>query len=72
MASISIAIGLTNLLPIPALDGGRILLTIPELILRKRIPQKVESYLISISFMALILLMILITYNDIANPIILP
>jgi regulator of sigma E protease len=72
MASISIAIGLTNLLPIPALDGGRILLTIPELILRKRIPQKVESYLISISFMALIVLMILITYNDIANPISLP
>jgi regulator of sigma E protease len=72
IASISIAIGLTNLLPIPALDGGRILLTLPELILRKRVPQKVESYLISISFMALILLMILITYNDIANPVILP
>jgi regulator of sigma E protease len=72
MASISIAIGLTNLLPIPALDGGRILLTIPELILRRRIPQKVESYLISISFMALIVLMILITYNDITNPISLP
>jgi regulator of sigma E protease len=72
IASISIAIGLTNLLPIPALDGGRILLTLPEWIFRKRVPQKVESYLISISFMALILLMIFITYNDIANPVILP
>jgi regulator of sigma E protease len=72
IASISIAIGLTNLLPIPALDGGRILLTLPELILRRRIPQKVESYLISFSFMALILLMIIITYNDIINPIVIP
>jgi regulator of sigma E protease len=72
IASISIAIGLTNLLPIPALDGGRILLTLPELFLRKRVPQKVESYLISLSFMALILLMIIITYNDIVNPILLP
>jgi regulator of sigma E protease len=72
IATISIAIGLTNLLPIPAMDGGRILLTLPELFLRKRIPQNVENYLISISFMALILLMIVITYQDIVNPIVLP
>lgn len=72
IATISIALGLTNLLPIPALDGGRIVLVMPELILRRRIPQKVENYLISISFMALLLLMIIITYQDFVNPINLP
>jgi len=72
IASISIALGLTNLLPIPALDGGRILLVLPELILRRRIPQKVENFLISFSFMALILLMIFITFQDFINPIKLP
>jgi regulator of sigma E protease len=72
IASISIALGLTNLLPIPALDGGRIILVLPELILRRRIPQKIENFLISFSFMALILLMIFITYQDFINPIELP
>jgi regulator of sigma E protease len=72
IATISIALGLTNLLPIPALDGGRILLVLPELILRRRIPQKVENFLISFSFMALILLMIFITFQDFVNPIKLP
>jgi regulator of sigma E protease len=70
IASISIALGLTNLLPIPALDGGRIVLVLPELFLRRRIPQKVENYLISISFIALLLLMVIITYYDFANPVI--
>jgi len=63
IATISIALGLTNLLPIPALDGGRIVLTLPELFLRRRIPQNVENYLISLSFIAMILLMIIITYQ---------
>jgi regulator of sigma E protease len=72
IATISIALGLTNLLPIPALDGGRILLVLPELFLRKRIPQKVENYLISISFFALILLMVIITYQDFVNPVVIP
>lgn len=70
IASISIALGLTNLLPIPALDGGRIVLVLPELFIRRRIPQKVENYLISISFIALLLLMVIITYFDFANPVI--
>jgi regulator of sigma E protease len=70
IASISIALGLTNLLPIPALDGGRIVLVLPELFLRRKIPQKVENYLISISFVALLLIMVIITYYDFTNPVI--
>lgn len=72
IANISIALGITNLLPIPALDGGRILFTLPELILRKRIPQKWENAINTVSFLLLILLMVVITVLDFTNPIVLP
>lgn len=72
MAIISIALGITNLLPIPALDGGRIIFLLPELLLRKRIPAKYENAVHLIGFMALILLMVVVTIQDIVNPIVLP
>lgn len=72
IANISLALGITNLLPIPALDGGRILFTLPELILRKRIPQKFENAVNTISFLLLILLMAVITVLDFTNPIVIP
>ena len=68
-ASISISLGLINLLPIPALDGGRIVFTLPEIIIRKRIPPKYEMWVNFISFALLILLMIIINAHDIINPI---
>lgn len=72
MAIISIALGITNLLPIPALDGGRILFLLPELLLRKRIPAKYENTVHLIGFMALLLLMVVVTIQDIINPVVLP
>ena len=72
IANISLALGITNLLPIPALDGGRILFTLPELIFGKRIPQKWENAVNTISFFLLILLMVVITVLDFTNPIVLP
>jgi len=69
MAMLSVALGLTNLLPIPALDGGRILFTLPEIITGKRIPQEYENLVHLIGFAALIALMIYITTQDIINPI---
>jgi regulator of sigma E protease len=72
MAIISIAIGLTNLLPIPALDGGRILFIIPEILFKKRVPPQYENVIHFIGFSALILLMIYITTQDFINPIQLP
>jgi len=72
MAIISIAIGLTNLLPIPALDGGRILFLIPEILFKKRIPAQYENVIHFVGFSALILLMIYITTQDFINPIQLP
>ena len=51
---ISIALGLTNLLPFPALDGGRILFVLPELIFRRRVPAEFENMVHLIGFAALI------------------
>jgi regulator of sigma E protease len=72
MAVITIALGLTNLFPIPAVDGGRIIFILPELLFRKRIPPKYENFVHMIGFVALILLMFYITAQDIINPIQIP
>ena len=69
-ASISISLGIMNLLPIPALDGGRILFTLPEIIIRNRIPPKYEVWVNFISFALLILLMIYINAQDFIHPIV--
>ncbi len=72
IANISLALGITNLLPIPALDGGRILFTLPELIFKKRIPQGWENAINTVSFLLLILLMVVVTVLDFTNPIVIP
>jgi regulator of sigma E protease len=72
IANISIALGITNLLPIPALDGGRILFTLPEFIFGKRIPQKWENAVNTVSFLLLIGLMVVITILDFTNPVVIP
>lgn len=72
IANISLALGITNLLPIPALDGGRILFCLPELIFRKRIPQRWENAVNAVSFILLILLMVVITVLDFTNPVVIP
>jgi regulator of sigma E protease len=72
IANISLALGITNLLPIPALDGGRILFTLPELIFGKRIPQKWENVVNTVSFLLLIALMVVITILDFTNPVVIP
>ncbi|HEY55623.1 MAG TPA: site-2 protease family protein [Dehalococcoidia bacterium] len=65
-AFISIAIAITQLIPFPALDGGRILFVIIEWIRRgKRISPKIEAIVHSIGFMILLGLLLLITYQDI-------
>ncbi|OGO31993.1 MAG: hypothetical protein A2136_05820 [Chloroflexi bacterium RBG_16_54_11] len=72
VASISISLGLMNLLPIPALDGGRIVFVLPEIIIRRRIPPKYEMMVNFISFALLILLMLYINLQDFINPITTP
>lgn len=72
LAIISVALGFTNLLPIPALDGGRLILLLPEIFLRKKVPAKVENIINMVGFAALIALMVFITTMDIINPIVMP
>jgi regulator of sigma E protease len=72
IALISVAMGFTNLLPIPALDGGRILFTLPELFFNRRVPPEYENMIHLVGFAALILLMVFITAQDIINPIVIP
>ncbi len=70
--AISISLGVINLLPIPALDGGRILLTLPEILIRRRIPANFENVVHMVGFVLLILLLIYINVQDFVNPIQLP
>lgn len=65
LALISLSLGVTNLLPIPALDGGKILILIVEAIRRKPLKEKTEINIQLIGFSILIALSLYITYNDI-------
>lgn len=65
MAMITINIGLFNLLPVPALDGGHLFFMVFELIFRKKIPQKYESYIHAAGLIALFGFMALISASDI-------
>jgi regulator of sigma E protease len=67
--TLTVSFGLFNLLPVPALDGGRIAFALPELIIRRRIPQRFELAVNAISFILLIILMLAINLQDFINPI---
>jgi regulator of sigma E protease len=69
---ISISLGIFNLLPIPALDGGRILFALIEHIRRKPLPPAVEERIHGIVLMIMVVLFIVITALDIFSPIPLP
>ncbi len=66
-AIISINLGVINLVPFPALDGGRILFVIIEAITRRRIPPNAANITNLVGFALLMLLMILVTWRDIAR-----
>ena len=65
MAMITINIGLFNLLPVPALDGGHLFFMVFELIFRKKIPQKYESFIHAAGLVILLGFMALISASDI-------
>lgn len=65
MAIISINLALINLIPIPALDGGRLLFVLIESIIRRPIKQSVTRTMNAVSFVLLILLMLVVTAHDI-------
>jgi regulator of sigma E protease len=69
-ALISINLGFMNLLPIPALDGGRLLTILIEMITRKKLPKKVEGMVNTVGLMALLLLSFVIMIKDVIQLII--
>ena len=64
---LSVNLGIMNLLPIPALDGGRLLFLFIEGIRRKKIPQDKEAIVNAIGFVLLMILMVVVFFNDIKN-----
>lgn len=65
LAVISVSLGVTNLLPIPALDGGKILILLIEVIRRKPMKVETEAKIQLLGFSILFALFIFVTYNDI-------
>lgn len=64
---ISINLGIVNLFPLPAFDGGQILIALFEGIRRKRISRKTRLVLQQIGYALILLLIILVMYNDITR-----
>jgi len=69
MGSLSVALAVTNLLPLPALDGGRILFILVEAIRGKRIDPSKEGLVHLIGMILLVALMLFITWQDVINPV---
>lgn len=67
IAFLSINIGIVNLLPFPALDGGRMVLAFYELIFRRRVNEKLELYLNLIGFLLLMGLFVIVTFSDVSR-----
>ncbi|HSG25132.1 MAG TPA: M50 family metallopeptidase [Anaerolineales bacterium] len=68
IASISFSLGLINLLPIPLFDGGKILLALPELLFKKRVPLNLYYMLNLVSLGLVLLLMVYVNVQDFVNP----
>jgi regulator of sigma E protease len=65
IAILSVNIAVFNLLPLPILDGGRVIITGVEWIMKKPIPEKVENNLMGLSLFLMLALFILVTFQDI-------
>jgi regulator of sigma E protease len=67
IAFISLQLGIINLLPIPALDGGHLMIFSIEAIIRKDFSPRVKNILLNIGFFLLITLMVFVVLNDVAK-----
>jgi regulator of sigma E protease len=72
IAIISIALGITNLLPLPALDGGRIVFVVLEMVRGRPIAPEREGMVHLIGMALLLSLMVIAFINDIVNPVVIP
>lgn len=65
---LSVSLGVFNLFPIPAIDGGQILFTLPEILFRKRIPPEWQNTVNGVAMLLLIGLMLFVNIMDFVNP----
>lgn len=72
IAALSISLGVFNLFPFPALDGGRIIFVLPELIFRRRVPAQFENLVHGLGMTVLLLFMIYVNVMDFINPVVIP
>jgi regulator of sigma E protease len=66
-AFISLNLAVINLIPIPALDGGRLVVVVVESVLRRKAPRLAIQLLNTVGIALIVLLMIAVTYQDIAR-----
>jgi len=66
-AILSLSLAVINIMPFPALDGGRLLFIVFELVLRRRLNAKWEAITHSVGYALLMLLILVITWNDVLN-----
>jgi regulator of sigma E protease len=69
LASLSISLGIFNLFPFPALDGGRIVFVLPELIFRRRVPHQFENLVHGLGMTLLLVVMIYVNVKDFIDPV---
>jgi regulator of sigma E protease len=72
IATLTISIGLINLFPFPALDGGRIIFVIPEILFHRRVSHQFENAVHATGMILLLLLMLYINVMDFVNPLVIP
>ncbi len=65
---LTISLGVLNVFPFPALDGGRILFVLPELVLRRRVPTEWENRINAVGMVLLLLFMVYVNVMDFVNP----
>ncbi len=65
VAILSLSLAVINILPFPALDGGRLLFILIELVTGRRVNQKWESYIHALGYVLILLLILAVTYSDI-------
>lgn len=68
IASLSVSLGVFNLFPFPALDGGRIIFVLPELIFRRRVSPQLENLVHGLGMAVLLIFMLYVNVMDFVNP----
>ncbi len=67
VALLSLSLAVLNILPLPALDGGRLLFVLAEIVTRRRMNQQLEIIVHAAGFFILIGLIVIITFNDVVH-----